>query len=122
LDTTFREVVSVSHENNGGNAEEKLGSRHFHFQRIWLAPAEMIAHGMTKTAQQFFETIRPTSLLKRFESTEEGVSVVAFVASTQAVAINCGARGRRRHSQNSLASTTASLHRSQSAARRADPR
>ena len=32
--------------------------------------------------------IRPTSLLKRFESTEEVASVVAFVASTQAVAIN----------------------------------
>jgi NAD(P)-dependent dehydrogenase (short-subunit alcohol dehydrogenase family) len=38
--------------------------------------------------KQFFETIRPTSLLKRFESTEEVASVVAFVASTQAVAIN----------------------------------
>ena len=35
--------------------------------------------------------IRPTSLLKRFESTEEVASVVAFVASTQAVAINGGA-------------------------------
>jgi NAD(P)-dependent dehydrogenase (short-subunit alcohol dehydrogenase family) len=38
--------------------------------------------------KQFFETIRPTSLLKRFESTEEVASVVAFVASTQAMAIN----------------------------------
>jgi NAD(P)-dependent dehydrogenase (short-subunit alcohol dehydrogenase family) len=38
--------------------------------------------------KQFFEKIRPTSLLKRFESTEEVASVVAFVASTQAVAIN----------------------------------
>ena len=38
--------------------------------------------------KQFFETVRPTSLLKRFESTEEVASVVAFVASTQAVAIN----------------------------------
>ena len=38
--------------------------------------------------KQFFETIRPTSLLKRFESTEEVASVVVFVASTQAVAIN----------------------------------
>ena len=41
-----------------------------------------------KVEKQFFETIRPTSLLKRFESTEEVASVVAFVASTQAVAIN----------------------------------
>ena len=38
--------------------------------------------------KQFFKTIRPTSLLKRFESTEEVASVVVFVASTQAVAIN----------------------------------
>ena len=38
--------------------------------------------------KQFFEMIRPTSLLKRFESTEEVASVVVFVASTQAVAIN----------------------------------
>src|ERR1700730_14031994 len=56
--------------------------------------------------KQFFETIRPTSLLKRFESTEEVASVVAFVASTQAVAIN-GAAVRRRHSQHFLALTTA---------------
>ncbi len=35
--------------------------------------------------KQFFETVRHTSLLKRFESTEEVASVVAFVASTQAV-------------------------------------
>ena len=38
--------------------------------------------------KQFFETVRPASLLKRFESTEEVASVVAFVASTQAAAIN----------------------------------
>ena len=41
-----------------------------------------------QNTKQFFEKIRPTSLLKRFESTEEVASVVAFVASTQAVAIN----------------------------------
>jgi hypothetical protein len=41
-----------------------------------------------EVAKQFFETVRPTSLLKRFESTGEVASVVAFVASTQAVAIN----------------------------------
>ncbi len=38
--------------------------------------------------KQFFTTIRPTSLLKRFETPEEIASVVVFVASTQAVAIN----------------------------------
>jgi hypothetical protein len=38
--------------------------------------------------KQFFEKIGPTSLLKRFEITEEVASVVAFVASTQAMAIN----------------------------------
>jgi NAD(P)-dependent dehydrogenase (short-subunit alcohol dehydrogenase family) len=38
--------------------------------------------------RQFFEKIRPTSLLKRFETTEEVAAVVAFVASAQAVAIN----------------------------------
>ena len=38
--------------------------------------------------KQFFANIRPTSLLKRFETTEEVAAVVAFVASTQSVAIN----------------------------------
>jgi len=38
--------------------------------------------------KQFFANIRPTSLLKRFETPEEVAAVVAFVASTQAVAIN----------------------------------
>jgi NAD(P)-dependent dehydrogenase (short-subunit alcohol dehydrogenase family) len=38
--------------------------------------------------KQFFAKIRPTSLLKRFETPEEVAAVVAFVASTQAVAIN----------------------------------
>ncbi len=38
--------------------------------------------------KQFFASVRPTSLLKRFETPEEVASVVAFVASTQAVAIN----------------------------------
>ena len=36
----------------------------------------------------FFANIRPTSLLKRFETPEEIATVVAFVASTQSVAIN----------------------------------
>src|SRR5580692_3960746 len=38
--------------------------------------------------KQFFSTVRPTSLLKRFQTPEEVAAVVAFVASTQAVAIN----------------------------------
>jgi NAD(P)-dependent dehydrogenase (short-subunit alcohol dehydrogenase family) len=38
--------------------------------------------------KQFFEKIRPSSLLKRFETTEEVAAVVAFVAGTQAVSIN----------------------------------
>jgi NAD(P)-dependent dehydrogenase (short-subunit alcohol dehydrogenase family) len=38
--------------------------------------------------RQFFANIRPSSLLKRFETPEEVAAVVAFVASTQAVAIN----------------------------------
>jgi NAD(P)-dependent dehydrogenase (short-subunit alcohol dehydrogenase family) len=38
--------------------------------------------------KEFFETVRPTSLLKRFETTEEIAAIVAFIASTQSVAIN----------------------------------
>jgi NAD(P)-dependent dehydrogenase (short-subunit alcohol dehydrogenase family) len=38
--------------------------------------------------KQFFEKVRPSSLLKRFETTDEVAAVVAFVASTQAAAIN----------------------------------
>ncbi len=38
--------------------------------------------------KQFFTNIRPTSLLKRFETPEEVAAVVAFIASTQSVAIN----------------------------------
>jgi len=38
--------------------------------------------------RQFFASARPTSLLKRFETPEEVAAVVAFVASTQSVAIN----------------------------------
>jgi NAD(P)-dependent dehydrogenase (short-subunit alcohol dehydrogenase family) len=43
---------------------------------------------MSEIEQWFFASVRPTSLLKRFETPEEVASVVAFVASTQAVAIN----------------------------------
>jgi NAD(P)-dependent dehydrogenase (short-subunit alcohol dehydrogenase family) len=38
--------------------------------------------------KQFFASARPSSLLKRFETPEEVAAVVAFVASTQAIAIN----------------------------------
>jgi NAD(P)-dependent dehydrogenase (short-subunit alcohol dehydrogenase family) len=38
--------------------------------------------------KQFFASVRPTSLLKRFETPEEVAAVVAFVASTPAVTIN----------------------------------
>jgi NAD(P)-dependent dehydrogenase (short-subunit alcohol dehydrogenase family) len=46
--------------------------------------------GITKSEveKQFFATVRPTSLLKRFETPEEVAAVVAFVASTQAITIN----------------------------------
>jgi NAD(P)-dependent dehydrogenase (short-subunit alcohol dehydrogenase family) len=42
----------------------------------------------TEIEKQFFSTVRPTSLLKRFETPEEVAAVVAFVASTQATSIN----------------------------------
>jgi NAD(P)-dependent dehydrogenase (short-subunit alcohol dehydrogenase family) len=46
--------------------------------------------GVTKAEieKQFFSAVRPTSLLKRFETPEEVAAVVAFVASAQAAAIN----------------------------------
>lgn len=46
--------------------------------------------GITKAEieKQFFASVRPTSLLKRFETPEEVAAVVAFVASTQAASIN----------------------------------
>ncbi len=45
-----------------------------------ISPAEV--------EKQFFSTVRPSSLLKRFETPEEVAAVVAFVASTQSVTIN----------------------------------
>jgi len=38
--------------------------------------------------KQFFASVRPTSLLKRFETPEEVAAVVAFIAGTQAISIN----------------------------------
>jgi NAD(P)-dependent dehydrogenase (short-subunit alcohol dehydrogenase family) len=50
--------------------------------------ARQQAISAAEVEKQFFATIRPTSLLKRFETPEEIAAVVAFVASTQSVAIN----------------------------------
>src|SRR6267378_583388 len=46
--------------------------------------------GITKAEieKQFFSAVRPSSLLKRFETPEEVAAVVAFVASAQATSIN----------------------------------
>jgi NAD(P)-dependent dehydrogenase (short-subunit alcohol dehydrogenase family) len=46
--------------------------------------------GVTKVEieKRFFSTVRPSSLLKRFETPEEVAAVVVFVASTQATSIN----------------------------------
>jgi NAD(P)-dependent dehydrogenase (short-subunit alcohol dehydrogenase family) len=38
--------------------------------------------------KEFFEKVRPSSLLKRFEKPEEVAAVVTFVASAQAAVIN----------------------------------
>ncbi|HVN08443.1 MAG TPA: SDR family NAD(P)-dependent oxidoreductase [Patescibacteria group bacterium] len=38
--------------------------------------------------QEFFKSVRPSSLLRRFETPEEVAAVVAFVASARSVAIN----------------------------------
>jgi NAD(P)-dependent dehydrogenase (short-subunit alcohol dehydrogenase family) len=38
--------------------------------------------------KEFFQTIRPSSLLKRFETPEEIAAIIAFVASDKAAAIN----------------------------------
>jgi NAD(P)-dependent dehydrogenase (short-subunit alcohol dehydrogenase family) len=48
------------------------------------------ARGLTpvEIEKEFFQSVRPSSLLKRFETSEEIASVVAFVASTQSAAIN----------------------------------
>jgi NAD(P)-dependent dehydrogenase (short-subunit alcohol dehydrogenase family) len=57
---------------------------------------EVFVEGMAKQQgvakaeieKQFFSTVRPSSLLKRFETPEEVAAVVAFIASAQARAIN----------------------------------
>ena len=49
-------------------------------RRQGVSPAEI--------EKQFFATVRPSSLLKRFETPEEVAAVVAFVASEQGAIIN----------------------------------
>ena len=46
--------------------------------------------GLSKSEveREFFSTVRPTSLLKRFETPQEVAAVVAFVASTQSTTIH----------------------------------
>lgn len=51
-----------------------------------LAKQQGISHG--EFEKKFFEGVRPTSLLKRFEPPEEVAAVVAFVASAQSATIN----------------------------------
>jgi NAD(P)-dependent dehydrogenase (short-subunit alcohol dehydrogenase family) len=51
-----------------------------------MAKQQGISSG--EVEKQFFSTVRPSSLLKRFETPEEVAAVVAFVASTQAITIN----------------------------------
>lgn len=48
------------------------------------------SHGVNagQVEKEFFERVRPTSLLKRFETPEEVAAVVAFVASAQGAVIN----------------------------------
>jgi NAD(P)-dependent dehydrogenase (short-subunit alcohol dehydrogenase family) len=43
---------------------------------------------VAEVEKQFFATVRPSSLLKRFETPEEVAAVVAFVASAQGAIIN----------------------------------
>ena len=44
--------------------------------------------GRSTLEREFFRSVRPTSLLQRFETTEEIASVVAFVCSPRSSAIN----------------------------------
>ena len=66
------------------DAREAPGSHHFHFERMakeqGLTPIEI--------EKQVFARVRPSSLLRRFETPEEVAAVVAFVASRDAVTIN----------------------------------
>jgi len=65
----------------GPTASEGVGD---FVQRIALQQAI----SKEQVEKNFFEKIRPSSLLKRFETTEEVAAVVAFIASTQAATIN----------------------------------
>jgi NAD(P)-dependent dehydrogenase (short-subunit alcohol dehydrogenase family) len=50
--------------------------------------ARQLGVSIAEVEKQFFSTVRPTSLLKRFQAPEEVAAVVAFVASSGAVSIN----------------------------------
>ena len=50
--------------------------------------AQQQGKNMSEMEKEFFNTARPTSLLRRFETPEEVAAVVAFVASTQAGVMN----------------------------------
>jgi NAD(P)-dependent dehydrogenase (short-subunit alcohol dehydrogenase family) len=43
---------------------------------------------MAQVEKEFFEKVRPSSLLKRFETPEEVAAVVTFVASHQGAVVN----------------------------------
>jgi NAD(P)-dependent dehydrogenase (short-subunit alcohol dehydrogenase family) len=73
--------VTVNSVLPGPTASEGVGGFLENMAKQQNAPASEIE-------KWFFANVRPTSLLKRFETPEEVASVVAFVASTQAVAIN----------------------------------
>ena len=59
-----------------------------------------LARSQGKTVEEmereFFQTARPTSLLRRFETTDEIAAMVAFIASPMSSATNGAAHPRRR--------------------------
>jgi NAD(P)-dependent dehydrogenase (short-subunit alcohol dehydrogenase family) len=72
---TVNSVLPGPTASEGVNAFVEQMAKH---QQISIAELE----------KQFFASVRPSSLLKRFETPEEIAAVVAFVASAQAVTIN----------------------------------
>lgn len=73
--------VTVNSVLAGPTASEGVGS---------FVQSMSMSRGVTpaQIEKDFFETVRPSSLLKRFETTDEVAAVVAFIASTQSVSIN----------------------------------
>jgi len=65
--------------------------------------AEKPGADRSKVADEFFKSVRPTSLLRRFARPEEVAAMVAFVCSPLASATNgAGAARGRRRGQNPL--------------------